>query len=125
MGDGMIVITCIKPETIQKIHLRGEGTIELVSQQNVSAAEEIRTGDMVFLTCESEEDVGQGSEGIVIRVERVAVEFFRHNEPHADEWEIKRARIRGKFVSPARVHKMVRGKVTTAEVDSHDHLLIG
>jgi len=80
---------------------------------------------VVFLTCESEEDVGQGSEGIVIRVERVAVEFFRHNEPHADEWEIKRARIRGKFVSPARVHKMVRGKVTTAEVDSHDHLLIG
>jgi len=121
----MIVITCVRPDTLEKIRLRGEGTLELVSHQNVSAAEELRSGDIAFLTSESEEDVGRGSEGIIVRVERVSVEYFRYNEPHADEWEVKRARIRVTALSPGRVNRVVRGRVLVADVDTHDHLLIG
>jgi len=121
----MIVITCVKPETLKKIRSRGGSTLELISQQNVSAAEDLKCGDLIFLTSDGEEDVEKGSEGIIVRVEKVSVDYFRHNEPHADEWEIKRARVRVKFVSPATVHKVVRGKKIVADVDTHDHLLIG
>lgn len=121
----MIVITCIKPETIKKIKHRGEGTIELISHQNVAAAEELRSGDIIFLTTDNEEDLRRGSEGIVVRVDRASIDYFRHSEPHADEWEIKRARIRINFVGTARVNRVVRGKVIIADVDVQDHILIG
>lgn len=121
----MIVITCIKPETLRRIIQRGEATLELTSHQNVSAAEELRPGDIVFIARENEEDLRRGVEGIVVRVERVNVDYVRTDSPHEDEWEKKRARIRVSFIKTARVNQVARGRVITANVDTTDHFIIG
>ena len=121
----MIVITCIRPEVIHKIRARGEGTLELWSVQNVLAAESLRPGDIAFVTEEGEEDIKRGVEGIVVRVERVHVDYRRINNNHGDEWDIKAARIRVSHIGNARVNQTARGRTLLADVDMHDHLLIG
>jgi len=124
-GEKMLVITAIRPEVIRKIRARGEGTLELWSVPNVIAAESLRPGDVVFLTEEAEEDVKRGVEGIVVRVDRVNVDYRRTGNHYGDEWEVKAARMRVSLVGTARVSQVTGGRTLVANVDMHDHLIIG
>jgi len=121
----MIIVSAIKPETVHRLRARGDVTLELWSLHNVLAAEELQVGDILFLTDAALEDIRRGTNGVVARVERKNVDFRRVSENHMDEWEIRAARLRVSFISSGSVRRIHRGRIPTADIDIHDHILIG
>ncbi len=121
----MIAITTIKGDKLRLLARRGDATVELKSQQNVAAAESLQSGDLVFITEEGEEDLRRGVPGVVARVERVSVDYRRINDPYCDEWEIRAARVRLRFVGHAKLRAILGRSPLSVDAELHDHAIIG
>ncbi|AFK21835.1 DUF473 domain-containing protein [Pyrococcus sp. ST04] len=78
-------------------------TIEIRSAKNYLVLENVKEGDLVFLTYESLEDVTRGTEGIVARVIRIERTSQRIPWEESDEREINICRVQLRLVGLGRI----------------------
>lgn len=113
----------LKEEKVCKVKQSGIHTLELVTPDNVSMAEEIEEGEDIFITSEGKRDIKQGSEGIIAEVHSIK-KFYTRIGTLFDERETLVARVQLEYIEDAKVEDVVI-KDRGAEVEIEEHFWMG
>ncbi len=118
-----VVLSGISHMALKNLEMNKVKTIEIRSPHNFLSTLETETGDVIFLTSTSMEDVGPGTTGVIAKVIEKQVSMHRivyKTDELFEEAEVQMARLKLEMKGHARVRRAICceiGEATTVDAD--------
>ena len=118
-----IVLSGISQQVLRSLENNKVKTIEIRSPHNFLSTLETKTGDVIFLTSTSLEDVRPGTSGIIAKINEKQIAMHRivqRTEDFYEEAEVQMARLQLQMKGHARVRRAeccAIGEATVVDAD--------